>query len=164
MVELFYQVTNMHDLSYNKNNLIENTKLLIDDSMPIVTNLANMSRLIYESLNGVSWCGFYLSNNTNNCLYLGPFQGPVACGMIPYGKGVCGTSAHLKQTLLVPNVHEYPGHIACSSLTNSEIVIPILKDNKCVGVLDLDSNNFDNFNLEEQLILEEVCSILSKLF
>ena len=97
-------------------------------------------------------------------LYLGPFQGPIACTTIPFGRGVCGTAAILMNSQLVENVHEYPGHIACSSLTNSELVVPIIKNGKCVGVLDLDSNEFSNFTLNDQLLLEEVCKLLSTLF
>ena len=149
---------------YKKEELINNIKLIIDEEVPLISNLSNISSLIYQSLEKVSWCGFYLSNEKFNTLYLGPYQGNVACTTIPFGKGVCGTSAILKQSQLVPNVHDFPGHIACSSSTNSEIVIPIIKDNKCYGVLDLDSDDFENFTVQDQHLLEEVCKIISYLF
>jgi len=97
-------------------------------------------------------------------LYLGPYQGGLACTTIPFGKGVCGNSALKKTTELVPNVHLYPGHIACSSKTNSEIVVPIIRDNLVFGVIDLDSEEFNNYSLEDQKILEEVACRISKLF
>ena len=149
---------------YKKEELINNIKLIIDEEVPLISNLSNISSLIYQSLEKVSWCGFYLSNEEFDTLYLGPYQGNVACTTIPFGKGVCGTSAILKQSQLVPNVHDFPGHIACSSSTNSEIVIPIIKDNKCYGVLDLDSDDFENFTVQDQYLLEEVCKIISYLF
>ena len=148
---------------YKKEDLINNIKLIIDEQAPFVSNLANISRLIYESINKVSWCGFYLSNSSFDTLHLGPYQGPIACTTIPFGKGVCGTSAKFQQSQLVPNVHTYPGHIACSSLTNSELVVPIIKDSKCYGVLDLDSNEFDNFTYNDQLLLEDICKIICNL-
>lgn len=149
---------------YKKEELLNNIKLIIDEEVPLISNLSNISSLIYQSLEKVSWCGFYLSNEEFDTLYLGPYQGNVACTTIPFGKGVCGTSAILKQSQLVPDVHAFPGHIACSSSTNSEIVIPIIKDNKCYGVLDLDSDAFDNFTVQDQYLLEEVCKIISYLF
>ena len=157
-------MNNMHNILYNKEELINNVKSLLDHEIPLVSNLSNIARLIYESMEKVSWCGFYLSNSEYNILYLGPYQGPIACTVIPFGKGVCGTAAKLKQSQLVENVHNYPGHIACSSLTNSELVVPIIKSGNCVGVLDLDSNSFNNFDIQDQLILEEVCKLLSELF
>lgn len=154
----------MHNgLNFNKKNLIDNVKLLIDKSVPLVSNLANLSRLIIDSLDNVSWCGFYMLNNENQSLYLGPYQGSIACTSIPYGKGVCGKAVELMQSQIVANVHTYDGHIACSSLTNSELVVPIIKNNICYGVLDLDSNEFNNFSYDDQLLLEEVCLIISEL-
>ena len=96
-------------------------------------------------------------------MVLGPYQGPLACTKIPYNRGVCGISAYKKETLIVPNVHEFTDHIACSSLSNSEIVVPIIKDNIVVGVIDLDSIEFDNFSKEDALVLEEVASLISRI-
>ena len=147
-----------------KEDVIKLTKSLIDKKIPLVSNLSNISRLLIEAFNDTSWSGFYLSNDKDEVLYLGPFQGGIACTTIPYGKGVCGTSAKLKKTQLVPNVHEYPGHIACSSSTNSEIVVPIIKDGRVCGVIDLDSNEFSNYSEKDKEILEEVAKIIAELF
>lgn len=148
----------------NKKNLLSNVKTIIDPNIPLISNLANISRLLEESFTNTLWCGFYISDTKHKTLYLGPFQGPLACTIIPFGKGVCGTAAQNKTTYLVPNVHEFPGHIACSSLSNSEIVVPIIKDEEVVGVIDLDSTLFNNYNVEDQRILEEVALVISKLF
>ena len=145
-------------------SLVDNVKVLIDKDIPLVSNLSNLSRLIYESIPNTSWCGFYLSFEDKDELYLGPYQGPIACTLINYGKGVCGTCALEKKTQLVPNVHECKNHIACSSKTNSEIVVPIIKENKVVGVIDLDSEEFNNFTLEHQKVLEKVSEIIKDLF
>ena len=145
-------------------SLLEMVKALVDKNLPLVSNLSNLSRLIYENIKGTSWCGFYLSFDNKEELYLGPFQGEIACTLIPYGKGVCGTCALSKETQLVPNVHECSNHIACSSKTNSEIVIPIIKDNKVLGVLDLDSEEYNNFTFENKKELEEAFSIIKDLF
>ena len=145
-------------------NLVENVKVLIDKELPLVSNLSNLSRLIYDSIPNTSWCGFYLSFEDRDELYLGPYQGPIACSLIPFGRGVCGTCALEKKTQLISNVHECKNHIACSSKTNSEIVVPIIKDDRVVGVIDLDSEEFSNFTLEHQKILEVVADILKDLF
>ncbi len=148
-----------YNIVYNKEDLIENCKIFIDEVVPNYTILSNLSRVIYNSFKNTTWAGFYLLEN--DTLYLGPFQGPIACTIIKLGKGVCGTSALLKETQLVPNVHEYEGHIACSSSTNSEIVVPIIKNNKVLGVIDLDSDKFNNYNEQDKIILEELANILS---
>ena len=134
--------------------------LLIEDTDYEISILSNAAALLNESMNDVSWTGFYLYQN--NELILGPFQGKVACTRIPLGKGVCGNSASDKKTYLVPNVHEFPGHIACDSASNSEIVIPILLDDQLYGVLDIDSTSFDRFTKEDQQNLEEFVNILAK--
>lgn len=154
----------MNEVKVDKKYLISNVKSLIDKNIPLVSNLSNLSRVIYESFENTSWCGFYITDSTKNVLYLGPYQGPLACTIIPIGKGVCGVSAESKETQLVDNVHEYPGHIACSSSTNSEIVVPVIKNNRVVAVIDLDSDLFANYTLQDQKLLEEVASIISELF
>ena len=146
------------NVQYSKENFIENCKLFFEENVPSYTILSNLSRLIYNTFNGTSWSGFYLMEN--DILYLGPFQGEIACTKIPIGKGVCGTSAFLQETQLVPNVHEYPGHIACSSSTNSEIVVPIIKDKQVLGVIDLDSDEFNNYTLQDKLLLETLANLL----
>ncbi len=134
----------------------------LTDGVPyIISNLANASALIFDSLEGLNWAGFYISRE-NGDLYLGPFQGKTACIEIPLGKGVCGTAASLMKTVVVPNVHEFEGHIACDSASNSEIVIPVMVRGKVFGVLDIDSVVFDRFKDEDRAGLEEFVGILEK--
>lgn len=119
---------------------------------------ANAAALIHETM-GFFWTGFYLVKD--NILQLGPFQGPVACYTIPFGKGVCGTSWKEGKTLVVKDVEEFPGHIACSSLSRSEIVVPIFKENKIIGVLDIDSKEIATFDNTDRDYLEQAMKILS---
>lgn len=121
-------------------------------------NLANASALIMEFLPDVSWAGFYLMEN--GMLVLGPFQGKTACIEIPVGKGVCGTAVKENKTQIVPNVHEFPGHIACDSASNSEIVVPLRKEGEIIGVLDLDSTSFGRFTEEDREGLERFSEII----
>lgn len=123
-------------------------------------NLANASALLYNTLDGLNWAGFYLLEN--NTLVLGPFQGKPACIEIPIGKGVCGTAAAKGETVVVANVHEFPGHIACDGASNSEIVIPLFENGKVVGVLDIDSPLFSRFSPEDKEGLEKFAAILQK--
>ena len=149
----------------NKDELISQTKYLIDYSLPLISNLSNLSRLLYECFENVLWAGFYITDfNNPNELVLGPFQGPIACTKIKFNKGVCGKSAYNKKSLLVPNVHEFEGHIACSSLSNSEVVVPIIKNDLVYGVIDIDSTVFNNFTNEDVKILEEFAELISVLF
>ena len=125
-----------------------------------ISKLANTSAFLYNSLNDVSWVGFYLLDK--DYLYLGPFQGKVACTVIPVGKGVCGTCVKENKTILVKNVHEFPGHIACDSESNSEIVLPIYKDNKLVMVLDIDSKSLNRFDESDKDGLEIITEVISE--
>ena len=125
-----------------------------------ISKLANASAFLYNSLDDVSWVGFYLFDKDS--LYLGPFQGKVACTSIPVGKGVCGTAIVKKETILVKNVHEFPGHIACDSESNSEIVIPIYKNKDLYMVLDIDSKSLNRFNESDKDGLEEIAKIIGK--
>ena len=120
---------------------------LFEDERDFIANAANLSSLLYHSLPDVNWVGFYLLKN--NELVLGPFHGQPACVRIAMGKGVCGTAAELKQTVVVEDVHEFPGHIACDSASNSEIVVPLVKDGQLIGVLDIDSPSLSRFNDED---------------
>jgi L-methionine (R)-S-oxide reductase len=124
-----------------------------------VANLANSAALLFWSLPAINWAGFYLLKEEE--LVLGPFQGKIACVRIRLGKGVCGTAAEKRQTLVVANVHEFPGHIACDSASNSEIVVPIIKDDLLVGVLDIDSPEFARFNDTDKAELEKFVQILT---
>ena len=125
-----------------------------------MTNLANASALLFEKVEGINWAGFYTVKN--NKLVLGPFQGKVACTIIPMGKGVCGTAAAEDRTVVVPDVHKFSGHIACDSASNSEIVIPIHRRGELFGVLDIDSPLFDRFGEDDRLGLEDFVRILEK--
>jgi L-methionine (R)-S-oxide reductase len=124
-----------------------------------VANLANSAALLFWSLPAINWAGFYLLKEQE--LVLGPFQGKIACVRIRLGKGVCGTAAEKRQTLVVANVHEFPGHIACDSASNSEIVVPIIKDDLLVGVLDIDSPEFARFDDTDKAELQRFVEILT---
>jgi len=129
----------------------------------LIANLANITAALKQTF-GFFWVGFYLVDETKNELVLGPFQGPIACTRIRPDKGVCGTSWTKKETIIVPNVDEFPGHIACSSASKSEIVLPIIKDNKVEMVLDIDSDILNDFNEEDQKGLELITRFIeSKL-
>ena len=153
----------MQEFKQNQ-SLLEFVNCLIDKEIPLVSNLANLSRALFDGFKGVSWAGFYLANQKGDTLYLGPYQGPLACTTIAFSKGVCGYCATTQKTVLVDDVHSFEGHIACSSLTNSEIVVPIIKDGEVVAVIDLDSNNFANFTKDDASILEDIALIISELF
>ena len=133
-----------------------------------IANMANVAAAIHETF-GFWWTGFYrvtnermneLTNERTGVLVLGPFQGPIACTRIPYGKGVCGTAWQRAETIIVPNVHEFAGHIACSSATNSEIVVPVLHDGQVVAVLDIDSTDFGTFDETDKMFLEQIAGML----
>jgi len=123
-------------------------------------NLANAAALLYDTLPDLNWAGFYLLEGST--LVLGPFQGKPACIEIPVGKGVCGTAVQRAETQLVPDVHAFPGHIACDSASNSELVIPIRKDGLVVGVLDLDSPLFGRFTEDDRAELEAFVRVLEQ--
>lgn len=124
-----------------------------------IANLSNASALLNQFLDRINWVGFYLLD-AHGELVLGPFQGLPACVRIPLGKGVCGTAAKNLETIRVADVHQFPGHIACDAASNSEIVIPLIKDGKLLGVLDIDSPEKDRFDELDQEQLEEITSIL----
>ena len=134
---------------------------LIDKDLPLITNLSNASALL-NTLEDINWCGFYLKEG--DVLYLGPFQGDVACTRIPLTKGVCGKAARDGKTVIVPNVNEFPGHIACSSLSKSEIVTPIIVNNEVKAVIDIDAPIYNRFNENDQKLLEEIAEVLAPLF
>ncbi|MBR5409598.1 MAG: GAF domain-containing protein [Clostridia bacterium] len=132
-----------------------------DNSYPIAI-LANASALLFDALDNVNWAGFYLLEGDK--LVLGPFQGKVACVTIPVGKGVCGTAFANNETLVVPDVHQFCGHIACDSASNSEIVVPLRKNDGPFGVLDIDSTVFCRFDEEDRAGLEAFARVLEKAF
>ncbi|SFB17680.1 MULTISPECIES: GAF domain-containing protein [unclassified Bacillus (in: firmicutes)] len=131
---------------------------LIYDEPNMIANLSNASSLLNQFLDRINWVGFYLTEG--NGLVLGPFQGLPACVRIPFGKGVCGTSAQKMETIRVADVHEFPGHIACDAASQSEIVIPMVKDGLLLGVLDIDSPEKNRFDELDQKKLEEIVEIL----
>lgn len=133
---------------------------LLNKEDKLVTNLSNLSAALKQTFDKISWVGFYLSDGEK--LYLGPFQGKIACTSIEFSKGVCGQSAVRKETLIVPNVNDFPGHIFCDADSKSEIVVPIKKsDGSLFGVLDLDSSEYNSFNETDKKYLEEICNFLS---
>lgn len=133
-------------------------KALLHGESNIVANLSNASALINQFLDRINWVGFYLAEDSE--LVLGPFQGLPACVRIAYGRGVCGTSAKLKKTVRVEDVHQFPGHIACDAASQSEIVLPLLKDGLLLGVLDIDSPEKNRFDELDQEKLEDIVKIL----
>jgi len=134
---------------------------LIDGEKNLIANLANTAAALHQAFPNL-WTGWYLVDR--NELVLGPFQGPVACTRIPYGKGVCGAAWQRMETLVVPDVELFPGHIACSSLSRSEIVVPVYKDEKVVAVLDLDSTERNAFDSVDANWLEKICALLAVQF
>lgn len=138
--------------------LIKQLKALIEDESNAIANLSNAAALLNQFLDRVNWVGFYLMENGE--LVLGPFQGLPACVRIPLGKGVCGTAAANRETLRVEDVHQFPGHIACDAASESEIVIPLIKDGELIGVLDIDSPEKNRFDELDQEKLEKFVRVL----
>ncbi len=139
-------------------SLIPQIRGLLEGENDLIANLANVSAALKEQF-GWFWVGFYLVKE--NELVLGPFQGPVACTRIKKGRGVCGASWEKKQTVIVPDVEAFPGHIACSSLSKSEIVVPVIRANEVVGVLDVDSEHLNQFDEKDQYYLEQIVMLIS---
>ena len=139
-------------------SLIPQIKSLLEGEKDLIANMANVCAALKEQF-GWFWVGFYLVKQ--NELVLGPFQGPVACTRIQKGRGVCGTSWAQEKTLIVNNVEEFPGHIACSNLSKSEIVIPVIKNGEVIGVFDVDSEFLNQFNEVDQNGLEEIMALIN---
>lgn len=140
--------------------VIKQLDALLTGESNVVANLSNASALLNQFLDRVNWVGFYVTEG--NQLVLGPFQGMPACVRIPFGRGVCGVAAETKTTQLVADVHQFPGHIACDSASNSEIVVPIIKDGNVIGVLDIDSPEKSRFDEVDQRYLEKFVETLLK--
>ncbi len=140
------------------NHLLET---LVGEEPDWLANLSNAAALLGHQLGQINWVGFYLHKQGE--LVLGPFQGKPACTHIPIGKGVCGTSAANLETLIVPDVHEFPGHIACDAASQSEIVVPIVREGKLLGVLDIDSPIKQRFDSQDAVGLEQFCARLGRL-
>lgn len=134
---------------------------LLADERDFVANAAQFSAFLFHELGDLNWAGFYL--NKGEQLVLGPFQGKVACVRIPFGQGVCGAAASSRQTQRVEDVHAFPGHIACDSASNSELVVPLVKDGRLIGVLDLDSPSTARFSPDDQVGVERLVAIFLRL-
>ena len=135
-------------------------RALLDGEHDLVANAANMAALLFWSLHDLNWAGFYLLEPERGDLLLGPFQGRPACVRIPVGRGVCGTAAARRATVVVTDVHEFPGHIPCDSASNSEIVVPVIRAGQLLGVLDLDSPRHARFDDADARGLEALVSVL----
>jgi L-methionine (R)-S-oxide reductase len=138
-------------------NLASQVRSLLAGEHDVIANAANLSSLLFHSIPDLNWVGFYFYKDGE--LVLGPFQGWPACLRIAIGKGVCGTAAERRQTIVVDNVHDFPGHIACDSASNSELVVPVIKRNNLIGVLDLDSSKFGRFDDDDARGLNELVEI-----
>lgn len=144
----------------NKKVVLAQLAGLVKDEPNWIANLSNASALLNETLDEINWVGFYLWEEASEQLVLGPFQGKVACIRIDSGKGVCGTSFESEETIIVPDVNEFPGHIVCDAASQSEIVIPLIKDGKAIGVLDVDAPIKNRFGDDEKELLEAFVEIL----
>lgn len=133
---------------------------ILDGERDLVANASQFSAFIYDTIAELNWAGFYLTRPNKKGdgqeLLVGPFQGKVACARIPFGRGVCGAAAQQRTTQLVPDVHAFPGHIACDSASNAEIVIPLIKDGEVLGVFDIDSPTLNRFDSDDQAGLESL--------
>lgn len=142
------------------NLVVKQLTALIEDEDNMIANLSNASALLNQFLERINWVGFYLWDEEKNELVLGPFQGLPACVRIPFGKGVCGTAAEKRETLVVTDVNQFPGHIACDANSQSEIVIPMIKNDQLIGVLDIDSPEVNRFDEIDKKKLEEFVAAL----
>lgn len=138
--------------------ILSQIEALIGNEQDLIANMANISSVLKEAFHFL-WVGFYLVKDEQ--LVLGPFQGPVACTRIQYGKGVCGTAWQQMEAIVVPDVYDFPGHIACSSRSRSEVVIPLIKNNKVYAVLDIDSELLNRFDKDDVIYLSKICRILT---
>lgn len=140
-------------------NVLKQVKGVLEGETDLTANLANVAAIL-KTLPGFFWVGFYIVKN--DLLILGPFQGPVACTRIAFGKGVCGTAWKEKKSILVPNVNEFPGHIACNAISQSELVVPIFdEDGNVIIILDADSDSLNAFNENDRLAVEQIASLIS---
>ena len=158
MITVFHAIQYAGTVEENYELVIKQLKALIEGETNIIANLANAAALLNQFLDNINWVGFYLVEGEE--LVLGPFQGLPACVRIPFGKGVCGTAAANKKTERVADVHQFPGHIACDAASQSEIVVPMIKDGRVLGVLDIDSPIKNRFDEVDQKYLEKFVDIL----
>jgi len=154
------EIDNNESKEMKYRSLLPQIEALVSGEKNLIANLANISAALHQTFN-FWWVGFYLMED--DTLVLGPFQGPVACTRISLGKGVCGLAFAEKRTVLVPDVEAFPGHIACSAASKSEIVVPVLKDGQVKMVLDIDSDQLDSFDQDDQKYLEQLAHLISSL-
>jgi len=154
MVE--YQLSESREENYKL--MVKTVAAFLDGESNVIANLSNTAAILNVYLDDINWVGFYLMEDGG--LVLGPFQGKPACIRIPVGRGVCGTVAETGETLIVEDVHEFPGHIACDAASNSEIVLPIFKDGEVFGVLDIDSPKHGRFSELEAVYLKEIVGLM----
>ena len=140
-------------------SLLPQIAALVEDETDPIAKMANVAAALHQAF-GFWWTGFY--RVVGDELVLGPFQGPVACMHIPFGRGVCGTAWQREETVIVPNVHEFAGHIACSSESKSEIVVPVFRDGKVIAVLDIDSAEYNTFDEIDRIYLEQIVSLIER--
>jgi len=140
------------------NDLASQLRSLLEGERDPIANAANTSALLYELMPDINWAGFYFLRGGNE-LIVGPFQGKTACVRIPVGRGVCGTAVERGQTILVEDVHAFPGHVACDAASRSELVVPLIREGKIIGVLDLDSPSAKRFDADDQAGIEQVASL-----
>ena len=158
---MFNGVSYSESIEKNYELVIKQLKALLDGEDDLIANLSNASALLNQFLSDINWVGFYLTKEKNQ-LVLGPFQGLPACVRIPFGRGVCGTAAANNETLRIADVHQFPGHIACDAASNSEIVIPLVKNDEVIGVLDIDSPLKERFNETDEKYLKLFVDALSE--
>jgi len=156
---LLYENTKHHQMTKQETyqSILPQIESLVAGETDMIAKMANVAAVLHEAF-GFWWTGFYRVEGQQ--LVLGPFQGPIACTRIPFGRGVCGTAWQRAETVIVPNVHEFAGHIACSSASNSEIVVPILRDGQVIAVLDIDSTDFGTFDETDLLYLEQIAQLI----
>jgi L-methionine (R)-S-oxide reductase len=157
---LFTQIDYAAETTKKYKQLASQLDALLTGEKNVFANLSNTSALLNQFFDRINWVGFYLIEDGE--LVLGPFQGLPACVRIAIGKGVCGTAAEIRETIIVPDVHAFPGHIACDAASRSEIVVPIIKDGNVLGVLDIDSPELERFTEEDRVGLEKVIDVLIK--
>lgn len=153
-------ISNSTDKAERYKSLVPQIEALVSGEPDLIANLSNIAAALRQSMN-FFWVGFYIVRS--NELVLGPFQGPIACTRIAFGKGVCGASWKEKQTIIVPDVDEFPGHIACSSDSKSEIVLPAIKNGEVALVLDVDSDQLNDFDETDKVYLSQVMSMIEKM-
>ncbi len=159
MHNINYQINNDANIESTYQNILKQLEYLLNKNDNLISNLSNLAALLKLSLKKASWVGFYIKDD--NKIFLGPFQGKPACVNIDLGKGVCGTAALKKETIIVPDVNNFEGHIACDSESRSEIVVPIIKNKELYGVLDVDSTSLNAFDQTDKKYLEEICTYFS---